>query len=297
VPRPQLGVLVGTHTPPALRRLLVAAADMCRPVACSAHEPVAAEAYLWCGASARPPAGAPYAAWVSRVGDLESPVVRGATVLLSDTAALAGLVGDAFVYVPAEVLDPQARPTPPFVRRRLRGARGLPETVVGRGDGDCWYWGEAPADADLAGTVAGCASAVVAHGPALALALAWAAPTVTDPVSAGELGAVDGVHALVVADPAERHEHALRLAVDDATAARLGWAGYLLVRSRCDVHHAAWTLLTRLGVPTRAVDGALAPLEYALDALGTPAYAQVRVRARARTAPLPAHAPPEGDSP
>lgn len=291
--------MVGTHTPPALRRLLVAASDMCRPVACSAHEPLAdpkPAAYVWCGASARPPDTAPYAAWVARIDDLERPVAREATVLLSQTAALADLVGEAFVYVPADTLPAESRPTLPFARRRLRHARGLPEVVVARGDGECWYWGDAPdpLDADLADTAAGCASAVVASGPALARALAWAAPTATDPVSAGELGAVDGTHLLVVADPADRLRHAHRLALDDATAARLGWSGYLLVRARRDVHHAAWTMLTRLGLPTRALDGALAPLEHHLDALGTPAYAPVRLRARSRTAPLPAHMPPEG---
>ncbi|HEX5493179.1 MAG TPA: hypothetical protein VFX70_01215, partial [Mycobacteriales bacterium] len=156
-----------------------------------------------------------------------------------------------------------------------------------------WYWnGSAEAlPADLVGTAAGSASAVVATGSALRTALAWAAPTITDPHSAAALHAVDGVHLLVAARASARLRMAQALAGDDAWAARLGWAGRLLARDRVDVRHAAWTLLTRLGLPTHPLAGSLAGLEHELDLLGTPEYSPVRARARDLTRPLPRRSP------
>src|SRR6266568_2170613 len=142
---PTLGVMIGTDPPPVLRALLVAAADRCFPVTCSVVEPLPTPvpvAYLWCGGSARPPAGAPYAAWAGHPGDLEHPVVRGAVAQLTDTPHVVELAGDRGVFVPAIVVAPQARPVSPFVRRRLRRARGLADVALARSEDENWYWAD-----------------------------------------------------------------------------------------------------------------------------------------------------------
>jgi hypothetical protein len=296
---PVLGVMVGMHSPPALRSLLVTAANRCRPVACSVLEPPpepAPAGYLWCGSSAHPPEQVPHAAWIGDPADVHHPVARTAAVLLCETTEAADTAGPRGVFVPESIGHSDARPVTPFVRRRLRAARGLPEPVVARAEDGRWYWGDSPValPADLVDTAAGTASAVVATGPGLLVALAWAAPTVTDPGSAAALRAVDGVHLLVGSDPDERLRQARLLATDDAVAARLGRAGRLLARERIDCRHAAWVMLTGLGMPTHPLAGGLAALDHELDALGTPEGSPVRAAARACAAPLPSRLPAEG---
>lgn len=296
---PVLGVMVGMRTPRPLRSLLVAASDRCRPVVCSALEPLPdppPDAYLWCDGSARPPGHACHAAWVRARADLRHPVAASAAALLCETPEALDAAGERGVFVPETIGAGDARPMTPFVRRRLRAARGLPDRVIARADGDAWYWDDSTVTlpADLVGTAAGTASAVVATGSALHTALAWAAPTVTDPHSAATLHAVHGVHVLIGPDPSGRMRMAQHLAGDDALAARLGWSGRLLARDRVDARHAAWTMLAMLGLPTHPLAGSLATLEHELDLLGTPEHSPVRLRARALTDPLPRRLPAEG---
>lgn len=296
---PVLGVMVGMRTPPALRALLVAAADRCRPVVCPSVEPLPdppPAAFLWCASSASPPGQARHAAWVGTLTDLNHPVVRAAEVLLCETYDVLDAAGGRGVYVPDMPRGDDARPMTPFVRRRLRTARGLPDVVIARSEDDTWYWNDSPValPADLVPTAAGSASAVVATGSGLPTALAWAAPTVTDPDSAASLHAVDGVHVLVAADPEERMRQARLLAGDDRLAARLGRAGRLMVLDRTDARHAAWTMLASLGLPTHPLAGSMSTLEHALDVLGTPEYSPVRLGARALADPLPRRPSVEG---
>ncbi|HEY9474155.1 MAG TPA: hypothetical protein VIS06_09930, partial [Mycobacteriales bacterium] len=84
------------------------------------------------------------------------------------------------------------------------------------------------------------------------------------------------------------------LARDDTLAARLGRAGRLLARDRIDARHAAWTMLTSLGLPTHPLAGSLAALEHELDALGTPESSPARGAARSCVAPLPSRLPADG---
>lgn len=291
--------MVGMDTPPALRSLLVAASDRCRPVACSAGEPdpdPMPAAYVWCGSSARPPRGIPYAAWLNTPADLELAVVRDAAVVLCPTVPLLAVADERGLFVPAAPFDGVVHPLLPFLRRRLRQARGLPDVAIAVADGQTWYWDEPPhpLPADLVDTAAGVASAVVATGSALTRALVWAAPTVTDPDSAALVGAVDGVHVLVGAEPDARRDAARMLAGDDESAARLAQAGRLLGRDRVNLGHAARTMLARLGLPAHPLAGALSGLEDELDTLTIPEYSPFRLRTRMHVAPLPRRLPDEG---
>jgi hypothetical protein len=125
---------------------------------------------------------------------------------------------------------------------------------------------------------------VVATADDLWTALAWAAPTVTDPATARRFALVPGEDVLVDGDPAARRRLAAALADDDVQAARLARKGWQAARARRPEVVAA-NLCRRLGIdpPARSTSG----LTAALDELGTPADSLVRRRARAATATLP----------
>src|SRR4029453_18578635 len=94
-----------------------------------------------------------------------------------------------------------------------------------------------------------CPSAAPGPDPARLLeAMAWGAPTVSDPASARRGGAVAGTHVLVGADADERRRPATELAADQALASRLSWAGRRLVEWRHDAGRAAMRLVELLGL-------------------------------------------------
>jgi hypothetical protein len=305
---PRLGLLVGVEPPEALRRVLREVADRVRLVdgLRPADDGPAPQTFLWYADPTRPPAGSVYAVWVSQAADLETDLASSAAVLLTDQPAVATLAGPAALLVPADrPLAAPARPILPFVRRRLRHARGLPATVIARGDGLSWYWqvGDPngggtpdPLPPELADTAAATASAVVATGPALLTALAWGSPTVTDPGSAAQVGAVDGVHVVVVADPDRRHAAALDLAADDARSARIAWQGRQLVERRHDLHWTARELLRRLDLPQHPAGRLGGVARDRLEELDTPPDSPARWRIESLVAALPGlpHATNEG---
>jgi hypothetical protein len=305
---PRLGLLVGVEPPDALRRLLREVADRVRLVdgLRPADDGPAPHAFLWYADPTEPPAGSANAVWVSRPEDLDAGIVGTAAVLLSDQPVVADLAGPHALLVPPDLAAPARRPILPFVRRRLRHARGLPATVIVRGDGSTWTWqagdapghgdsaDPAPADAadpvpaELADTATAVASAVIATGPALLTALAWGSPTVTDPASAAQVGATDRVHVVVVADPERRRAAALGLAADDALAAHLGWQGRLLVERRHDLRWTARETLRRLGLRQHPAGGQGGVARDRLEELNTPPDSPARWRIESLVA-LPGH--------
>ena len=297
---PRLGLLVGVEPPEALRRLLSEVADRVRLVdgLRPADDGPAPRAFLWYDDPTPPPPGSAHAVWVSRTEELDSGPAGSATLLLCDQPAIAEMAGPRALLVPPERPVPVGRPILPFVRRRLRHARGLPATVIARGDAVQWTWqpGDAaePREAEslppeLADTAAAVASAVIATGPALLTALAWASPTVTDPSSAAQVGAVDGVHVVVVADPDRRHAAALDLAADDAVAARVAWRGRRLVEERHDLRWTARELLRRLDLPQHPAGGLGGVARDRLEELDTPSDSPARWRIESLITALPGH--------
>jgi hypothetical protein len=170
---------------------------------------------------------------------------------------------------------------PPFVRERLRRARGLPEVAVLEQDGDRWRWpgGPDPLDAELVPTAMACASAAIVLDPARLLeALAWGTPSVTCADAAGQVGALASTHVLVGAGRRDQLSLARRLARDPALAAGLSWAGRRLVEQRHDVDSAAARLAELLGLRPPPPAGALAAASLQLALLGTPDGAAIRCR-------------------
>lgn len=293
---PRLGLLVGTDPPARLRLLLMAVSDrVCAVDALRASGAgPAPAAYLWTSGGPVPPAGVPYAAWLPEV-DADTDLLDAAAVILTDDVAAADRIGRQALMVPASAPDPAATPVPPFVRRRLRAARGLPDTPLVRGDAAGWHWYPNPADGGLAldddavDAAIAVTAAAVTTGAALLRVLAWGTPCVTDPASAEALGA--GAAAVVVTDPDDRLAAAAALAADPRAAARHHAAGTRLVRTRHNLRWSAAEMLRRLRLPPSSLSP-IATVVSSLDEFGMPEGSPFARRIRAHLAALPIHADP-----
>lgn len=292
-------VLTGDRRPPGLVGFVAALSRWCRPVGVGAP---ADGPDLRVGAvlassphCAVPPVtpGTRLAVWVIDRDELAAPLTGRADVVLTHRTDLAGAAGavDAdrrVVVAPTGVPVPEARPVSPYVRSRVRLARGLPAQVIVVERDSGWFWARTgPIDAGLVPTaLATAAVADVASVAGLRAALAWAAPTVTSPETARALGAVPDVEVLVGDGPDERADQARRLADDPHRAARLSWAGRLRYEAGSDPGRAAARVAGRLfddapGTgPRRRVDSRL-------EELGTPRTARIRSRLAEAVAGLP----------
>jgi hypothetical protein len=276
---PMLGLALERQPPAALAPLLAAMYRWCVPAAIdpAAGEPAAVVATV--ASAGRVPAGCPLALWAQSAEEATSEVAGQASAIVSDDPSVVAAAGDRGVLAPSGSHAHGRRPVSPFVRERLRRARGLPEVAVLEQADDGWRWPGLPdrlAD-DLVETAMACASAVAVRDPApLLAALAWGAPCVSAPVAAGQVGAVADAHLLVSEDAGERREVAGCLALDPGLAARLGWAGRRLVETRHDAARAATRLAELLALRPSPPEAATARLQLAL--LGTPGSAKIASR-------------------
>lgn len=283
----RLAVHVGRDVPAGLAAVLSALAPDVEAVAASELEPLPenVRAHLYCSdVLPRRPVG-PYAVW--RVDGADVDDLPGVPVL-GGTGSGRARPGE--LHVSLREWPDRARPVLPFTRARYRTLRGLPDVLLGEARADAATWG-APGDrarevplADWP-VLAALSSAVVAADDELWTALAWAAPAVTDPVTARRLALVPDEDVLVGDDAGARRRLAAELAADEARAARLARRGWQTARSRLPGAVAA-ELRRRLGLGGPA-HGTAPGLTAALDSLGTPPGSLVRRRARDATADLP----------
>lgn len=285
-------LLSGDRRPPGLVGFVAALSRWCRPIGGDgpADDPdrrVGAVLATTPHCTVPPvPPGTRLAVWVIDRAELAAPLTGRADVVLTHRAELAGVAGpvggaDAdrrVVIAPTGVPVPEARPVSPYVRSRVRLARGLAARVIVVERDNCWFWARTgPIDAWLVPTALATATvADVASETGLRAALAWAAPTVTDPESARALGAVPDVEVLIGTDPDERARQARLLADDPHLAARLSWAGRLRYEAGSDPGRAAarvagWLFADAPTEPLRRVDSRL-------EELGTPRTARIRSR-------------------
>lgn len=273
---PVLGLLATPETPEGLEWLVEQLGRWCAPVAVEpGSEP---DAFLAASPRARglPAAlstGRPVAVWIAE-DDLAAVGLR-ATLLLTGDSRLAG--SDRFLYVPPEEgVDADAiPPVPPFLRARLRRREGLPATMV-----IDLRAGDLPAA--LQPVALSVCSACVATGDALPLALAWAAPTVTDAASAATLGARAGAE-VEVGEGAELAAIAHRLAGDERAAASLSRGGRRLIETLRRRSHVAALVAAALGLFD--LPGSRPRVDAVLDMLNTPRSALVRQRVRTALSP------------
>ena len=288
---PVVGLYVGAPPPAALRRLLetLALGHDLRDATTAGR----LDAAIWHDDPQGPPESVPVAAWLTNPEALTHPVVLRAAALLTDQEGLRELDPRVIVLPEREPGMPEARPIGPFVRHRLRRARGLGSAPVGWGSDLGWSW--APAlgapgvrvDGPAADAAIACAAAVIAVGTAVVPALAWSSPTVTDSATARSLDAHDEEHVLVGDDGDQRRAQARRLIEDDRLAARLGWAGRLLYERRCTQVEAVRRLLTALALGSGGNLGVRGGLDSRLRELGTPRGARIRDRVASMTAGFP----------
>jgi hypothetical protein len=284
---PLLGLALDRRPPESLVPLLTALYRWCVPSTVEAGAPEPAAVMATVASARRVPAGRPLALWVGSAEEVGSAAAGRAAAILSDDPATMQAAGERGVLAPAADAAAGRSVVSPFVRRRLRRARGLPEAAVLEQAGDGWRWpglAEPLAD-DLVPTAMACASAVAVTEPARLLeAMAWGAPTVSDPASARRVGAVAGTHVLVGADADERRRLATELAADQALASRLSWAGRRLVEWRHDAGRAAMRLVELLGLRPTLPEGAFASARLQLGLLGTPSDANITSRFAEATA-------------
>ncbi|NMH97407.1 hypothetical protein [Pseudonocardia acidicola] len=256
----------------ALRRL----ARVCDLAATTDETAPSWDAVVW-HHGAQPPPGVPLVVWVAALRPDREPA-RSAAALLAPE-----IIPDERCVVLGRYPEyPQARPVLPFTRRRIRLARRLAGPACAGVVAGSWRWDGAEVPAGVEDAAAGLACSVIATDPVGALrALAWAAPTVTDPATAAALGAVDGEQVRVAGDAQGRRAAAAQLAGDERTAAALSWAGRRLYERRWSAEGVIERLPRSRG-PADAADG----LARALDALHTPADSAVRSRARDAVAAL-----------
>ena len=179
----------------------------------------------------------------------------------------------------------------PFVRRRLRWARGLPESAVLEQADDGWRWpglAEPLAD-DLVPTAMACASAVTVAEPVrLLAALAWGAPCVSDPGSAAGRWAPWPTPTCWSA-PAPTGSGAALAGAPGASTRRwppgLGWAGRRLVEHDHDAARSAMRLAEAAGAAAHPrPEAAAASARLQLGLLGAPSDATIAGRFAEATA-------------
>ena len=266
MPRPHLASLLSGQVDPPLQVALQRLVRVCDLTAADdAGQPW--DAVLW-HHGGTPPPGIPTVVWTADV-DLNSEPARSAAVLL----APAPITDERCVVLGRYPEYPDARPVLPFSRRRIRRARRLAGPAVAEVDGGRWRWDGVDVPDGAQAAAAGLAAAVVATEPASVLhALAWAAPTVTDPATAEAVCAVADTHLVVADGTAGRRVLGAELAADDRRAAAVSWAGRRL-------YERIWSaegVLERLRFAS--ADNPVLRLNDALDELGTPLDAIVRAR-------------------
>jgi len=278
---PLLGLALDRRPPESLKPLLVALYRWCVPstIEPGAPEPAAVMATL--SSARRVPPGRPMALWVGSAAEAGSAEAGRAAAIVADQPATVDAAGDRGVLAPAGDHAAGRSVVSPFVRRRLRWARGLPSSAVLEQAEDGWRWPglAGPLADDLVPTAMACASAVAVTEPGRLLeAMAWGAPCVSDPGSAERVGAEADTHLLVGDGPGQRRRLAEELAEDQALASRLSWAGRRLVERRHDAGRAAMRLVELLGLRPTLPGGALASARLQLGLLGTPSDATIASR-------------------
>jgi hypothetical protein len=162
-----------------------------------------------------------------------------------------------------------AVPVLPFSRSRIRLAHGISGAAIARLARNSSTWEGRSVPQDLLDTVAALAAVVVAlDGPSVVRAAAWAAPIVTSPEIADEVG-------MSLLGAPDEHAAIERLVADQTYAARLAHAAYACYQQD---HNPDYSF-ARIGAVANARVGENQDgMKPYLDALLTPPQAAIRRR-------------------
>ena len=284
---PLLGLALDRRPPDSLVPLLVAMYRWSVPATLDPAAGSPAAVLATAESAGRAPKGLPIALWTRSAEELSSTVGERAAAIVSDDLALVERAGERGVLAATGSHARGRRPMSPFVRERLRRARGLPEVAILERTDDGWRWCEQPEplDDELVATAMACASAVACtEQPRLLEALAWGAPAVSDRAAAKRVGATGDTHLLLGGTPRKRLELARRLSSDPELASRLSWAGRRLIERRHDSGWAAIRLAELLALRPSLPEGASAHATLRMRQLGTPTDAKIATRFAEATA-------------
>lgn len=249
--------------PEGLLRLLAALRRWCQPVALGQEESRRLAGVVASDPAARRPDGVPAAVWVEseqEAADCAAEVACG----LASRPDLVTQFGDRGVLIPLGRPVTGAAFVPPFVRERLRRARGLPAAPYVEERAGGWYWrGQLLAEELTPTALAAAAVAVVETDTGAALAESFGTPIVHEPADAAGLAA------------------------DPMRAAKLSWQSRRRYVDSCDINWAAARVATLLVGPVMAAAQPLSYLRLRLAELNTPVTATVQSRVTAAVAGLP----------
>ncbi|HZD67428.1 MAG TPA: hypothetical protein VFA45_00460, partial [Actinomycetes bacterium] len=135
---PLLGLALERRPPDSLVPLLVAMYRWCVPATLdpAAGRPAAVLATV--ASAGRVPAELPLALWTRSANEVGSAAGDRAAAIVSDEQAIADAAGRRGVLAASGDHARGRRPVSPFVRQRLRRARGLPEVAVLEQADDGW---------------------------------------------------------------------------------------------------------------------------------------------------------------
>lgn len=284
---PLLGLALERRPPESLLPLLVAMYRWCVPATLDPAAGVPVAVFATAASASQVPRGLPMALWTRSSEEAASDVGDRAAAIVSDDLEIVEAAGSRGVLATPGTHARGRRPMSPFVRQRLRRARGLPEVAVLEQTDGGWRWCglEGPLEKGLVVTAMASAAAVATSEPETLLgSLAWAAPSVAEPGCARQVGAVAGVHVLVGETVRGRLELCKRLSSSHELSSRLSWAGRRLVERRHDADWAAMRLAELLALGPSPRESALGYVGLQLGQLGTPTDAKIASRLAQATA-------------
>ncbi len=269
---PRLGLGLGGAPPPSLmalaleigRRMVVADLGDCLPT-----DPAIVRAE-W----SRPPdhdRPGPQVWWLDRPDQVPEAGAAVSPVLVvsgrADVVRAATASGLAARIVPETEGEPESAPVAPFVRERLRQARGLGAGLLVQDRPARWRWDgrvDVPA-ARVSTALAAAAAACVASPEGLVRGLAWGCPMVAPLAVIEAAGAEPGRHVLEAkgTDPVQQ---LTELAAEVRLSARLSREGRARYETAHSVVRAADDVLAALGVATHWIPSSLQRRLEELDA-------------------------------
>jgi hypothetical protein len=151
--------------------------------------------------------------------------------------------------VPHVEVEPESAPVAPFVRERIRRARGLGEGILVEDHAGRWRWNE---DVDVEGeliptALAAAAAAYLSSPAAVVRAMSWGCPLVAPAATLAATGATAGVDS-VADDGGDPVEQLRRLAADPPGAAALSRAARARYEAAHSVSACADDVLRALGL-------------------------------------------------
>lgn len=228
--QPTLGLALTPPTDPALLDLLVHMRRWCAVRQADSSDPVDAWMVTEGVDPALVSAGPLVLVWTRNPASA-APRWSGRGILVGPASSMAGWGGLSIPDTGVDATD--AEFMAPVVRQRWRRRLALPpHTVIHLGDE-----GVAGLPARLEVTALATAAVVVASGDAVLRAMAWGAPTVTDPETAARLDLGGSVR---VAATGEGEHVARALCNDEHAMALLAWRGRQRVEERHDLVGAAY---------------------------------------------------------